>query len=113
MNTQTQLTVYITPANENLTEEKIIANDFISQEYEELIKVKSQIAKLDLKKDKLEDSIKNYMKNTSELVNNWGKTLATWKTSTAKTLDQKSLKESNIDLSNFYVEKQKRTFLIK
>ena len=92
---------------------KVIAslNDVII--FDELIQVRNEIETLENKENELKRALQLSMKESESLVNEDGKVLATWKTSTSKTLDTKALKSSNIDLSAYYIEKQRRTFLVK
>jgi putative phage-type endonuclease len=94
-------------------DQPIIADSRIANKIESLLSLRDQINSYEEVKELLENEIKLYMKENSELIDISGKILATWKASNSKSLDQKKLKESNIDLSSYYVEKQKRTFLIK
>ncbi len=115
MNAQPNLKVIYTEAvnQQSFNTNELVATDNIENKCNELIDLKRQIASLDKVKESLEKDIKDYMEDTEELHNRLGYTIATWKVSITKSLDQKKLKESGINLDSFYVEKQKRIFLIK
>lgn len=91
----------------------IIATNEIIDKYNELLRARDSLSKIESEKEEIENELKLFIKDNSELIDISGKVLATWKSSISKTLDQKKLKESNLDLTDFYTEKQKRTFLIK
>jgi predicted phage-related endonuclease len=93
--------------------DRAIATRDIELKLESLRDIKRKIAMYEEQEKVLQEDLKIYMGCNEELKNKEGLTLATWKVSITKSLDQKKLKESGLDLEGFYVEKQKRIFLIK
>lgn len=79
----------------------------------ELLKIKSEIKRLEQTEESIKQSLKLTMKDKNTMIDKSGKILATWKTSETKRIDQQKLKLSNMDLSDYYDIATTRRFLIK
>lgn len=94
------------------TKDKIILADTVtSNATYDLKELKQQIKDLEARKERLENQIKLYMKDSETLIDTDGVKLASWKNQSAIRLDTKRLKEENMALYQTYSkESESRVF---